>query len=72
MGNQGLQGNATIHSSQASGGRMKKRITLKEKLRRLRQGEDNVPYLDGNGGFIYMKKEKDGYSLYKEINNEFN
>jgi len=45
---------------------MKKKISLKEKLRRNSQGLDKTLYLDGNGGTFKMSKVKDSHKL--EIN----
>lgn len=43
---------------------MKKKISLKEKLRRQQQSEGNIEYLDGSGGTFKMKKvSKRGYQI---------
>lgn len=42
---------------------MKKKISLKEKLRRNNQGNDKTLYIDGSGGTFKMSKVKDGYKL---------
>ena len=42
---------------------MKKKISLKEKIRRQKQSSDGTEYLDGAGGTFTMTKEKDGWSI---------
>lgn len=42
---------------------MKKKISLKEKIRRQNQASDGTKYLDGAGGTFTMSKEKDGWCM---------